>query len=281
MQPRILSFGTVAIDANNDPVSSTGPPLGINWEFDTPNPRLFLNEGAAPDEPGEFAIDVGGAEIGELEVGETYRVITATGSDEFELVGTFNFADEEENGAVGAVIVAFAPDVALEVLNGGDGYNDITLTTDDPDALVERLQPVLAEAGETIVARTQADLIEEQQEGFGQILGIFRTVLLVFAVIILCVSAFLIFNVFNITLGQRIKELGLLRSIGALGSQVTNMMLGEALFLGAIATLVGIPLGWALANLLRFGLSQLGFPGDTGLPSIRSPSCTRSLSAWW
>ena len=266
VQPRIISLGTVAIDADEEPVRSTGPNIGINWEFSTPNPRLFLQEGTAPDEPGEFAIDVGGADIGNLEVGETYRVIAPTESAEYELVGIFNFANEEENGAVGAVLVAFSPDVALDVINGGDGYNDITVTTDDPDALAERLEPVVSEFGETIVVRTQADLIEEQQEGFGQILGIFRTVLLVFAVIILLVSAFLIFNVFNITLGQRIKELGLLRSIGALGSQVTNMMLGEALFLGVLATVFGIPGGWVLANLLRFGLSQAGFPGDTGLP---------------
>ena len=57
--------------------------------------------------------------------------------------------------------------------------------------------------------------------------------LLVFAVIILLVSAFLIYNVFSITLGQRIKELGLLRAVGAFGSQVTNMMLGPERGFGA------------------------------------------------
>ncbi len=266
VQPRIIDFSTAVIDDEGEPVISNGPPIGLNWEYDTPNPRLFVQEGRSPEAPGEFAIDVGGADIGNLVVGQSYTVVTPAGSDTYELVGTFNFANEEENAAVGAVITAFEPAVALELLNGGEGYNDITLTSSDPEALVERLQPTLAAAGDTIVARSQAELIEDQQDGFGQILGIFRTVLLVFAVIILLVSAFLIFNVFNITLGQRIKELGLLRSIGALGSQITNMMLGEALFLGILATLFGIPGGWLLARALRFGLSQAGFPGDTGLP---------------
>ncbi len=266
VQPRTLDFSTVVIDSENEPITGNGPALGINWEFDTPTPRLFLKEGAPPMGPGEFAIDVDGYELGDLKVGETYAVVTPSGSAQYELVGNFNFANEEENASVGAVIVAFAPDVAVEVLNGGEGYNDITITTDDPDALIERLNPLLQDIDENLVARTQAELVEEQEDGFGQILGIFRTVLLVFAVIILLVSAFLIFNVFNITLGQRIKELGLLRSIGALGSQVTNMMMGEALFLGIIATVLGIPGGWLLANLLRYLLSLAGFPGDTGLP---------------
>ena len=266
VQPRIIDFSTVAIDGNGDTATGNGPSIGLNWEYETPNPRLFAIEGKSPDGPGQFAIDVDGYANNDFEVGETYRVITPAGSDDYELVGTFNYADEEENAAVGAVLIAFAPETALEILNNNEGYNDITLTSDDPDALVERLTPLLAETSDTLVARTQADLIEDQQDNFGQILGIFRTVLLVFAVIILLVSAFLIFNVFNITLGQRIKELGLLRSIGALGSQVTNMMLGEAMFLGVLATIVGIPAGWVLANILRFGLSQAGFPGDTGLP---------------
>ncbi len=266
VQPRVIDFSIVAIDDDDEPAIGTGPNIGLNWEYETPNPRLFVQEGVSPTGPGEFVIDVDGYEGGNFTVGQQYQVITPDGSDRFTLVGTFNYADEEENASVGAVLIAFAPEVALDLINDGKGYNDITITADDPDAVAERLQPVLAANGDTLVAQTQQDLIDEQQGAFGQILNIFRTVLLVFAFIILLVSAFLIFNVFNITLGQRIKELGLLRSIGAFGSQITSMMLGEALLLGAIATIVGLPFGWVLARVLRFGLSQAGFPGDTGLP---------------
>ena len=77
---------------------------------------------------------------------------------------------------------------------------------------------------------------------------------------------FLIYNVFSITLGQRIQELGLLRAVGAFGAQVTNMMIGEAIFLGVISTAIGIPGGLGLAFLLREALVALGFPDNTGLP---------------
>ena len=109
-------------------------------------------------------------------------------------------------------------------------------------------------------------MIERTQGDFGQILSIFQTVLLVFAFIIAFVSAFLIFNVFSITLGQRIRELGLLRAVGALGSQVTQLMIGEALLLGIFSTIIGFPGGLGLAWLLRTALIALGFPDNTGLP---------------
>jgi len=266
-QPRIIEFGVIAIDGEGEAAIANGPNLGINWESRTPTPRLFLVDGREPTAPNEFVIDLDGLEGGDFKVGETYNVIAPAGRADMELVGSFSFGSAEENAAVGAILLAFEEDFALEFLNEREGYDDITLVVEgEPADVLPDLEALLAQQPSTLVAVDQQELIEEQQEGFGQILGIFQTVLLAFAFIILIVSAFLIFNVFTITLGQRVKELGLLRSVGAFGSQITQMMLGEALVLGITATLAGIPAGWALARLLRFGLSQLGFPGDTGLP---------------
>ncbi len=269
VQPRIIEFGVVPIDADEEVQLANGPNIGLNWESRTPNPRLFLINGREPQAANEFVADVDTFEAGNFVLGDSYRIQAPNVSEEFVLVGTFSFADAEVNATVGAKILAFEEGAALELLNRGEGYDDIRVIAADgttPDDLVAQLQPVLAAEGENLVAVSQAELIEEAQDSFGQILGIFRTVLLVFAVIILLVSAFLIYNVFSITLGQRIKELGLLRAVGAFGTQVTNMMLGEAFLLGVLATVVGIPAGWGLALLLRSALEQLGFPGDTGLP---------------
>jgi ABC-type antimicrobial peptide transport system permease subunit len=274
IQPRILDFGVVPIDGSDEPQLANGPNIGFNWEASTPTPRLFIRDGRPPEAADEFVADIDTFEAGDFTLGESYQVQAPGGSGDFTLVGTFLFGDPEVNGTVGAKIIAFEDATALELLNRGEGYDEITVIADDgvsPADLVARLEPVLAEQGETLVAVTREDLVEEAQGDFGQILGIFRTVLLVFAVIILLVSMFLIYNVFSITLGQRIKELGLLRAVGAFGSQVTNMMLGEALLLGVLATIVGIPAGWGLALLLRTALEQLGFPGDTGLP-VNAPT---------
>lgn len=268
VQPRIIEFGVIPIDGDGEATIANGPNIGLNWESRTPNPRLFILEGAEPAGPDQFVMDVTAYDTGNYAVGERYQVLTPGGSQEFELSGTFSYADPEENATVGAIILAFDEQTALDLLNDGEGFDDLTLVASGTaDELISDLEPILAERDEVnLVAVSQEELQEEAAGNFGQILNIFRTILLVFAAIILFVSSYLIFNVFNITLGQRIKELGLLRSIGAFGSQVTTMMMGEAVLLGVFATIIGLPAGWALARLLRFGLSQLGFPGDTGLP---------------
>ena len=95
--------------------------------------------------------------------------------------------------------------------------------------------------------------------------------MLVFAFIILLVSAFVIFNVFTILIGQRIRELGLLRAIGASGTQVTQALLGEALLVGIFATVVGTALGIGFGWSLRWLLGQLDF-GPSGNELLLEPS---------
>lgn len=269
VQPLSIQFGVVAIDGDGQAVvAQGGPNFGISWETELAEPRLFVTDGVEPTEAGQFVVDLDTFKAGNFELGEDYRLLTSSGSETFTLVGSFSYGSPDRNEAAGARFVAMSPAQAIELFNKDLGYDEVLVVAPDADqeALAAEIQQVLDQRDDNLIAQTQADAEEELQGQFGQIAGIFRTVLLVFAVIILLVSSFLIFNVFNITLGQRIKELGSLRAIGAQGSQVTNMMMGEALLLGIIATIFGLPAGWLLARLLRSGLGALGFPDDITLP---------------
>lgn len=269
-QPRVVGIGVVPIDADNEPtIAPSGPNLGVLWGNRSPTTRYFVQSGRAPVGPGEFALDVDAFNDGKYALGDQYTVQVPTVTDrgrQFTLVGTFTFADPDRNALVGARLVAFDEPTSVELINGGTGYSDITVILEegaDRAAVMAAIEQVV---DDRIEVRTQEDVLAETQGTFGQVLDIFRTVLLAFAFIILFVSAFLIFNVFSITLGQRIRELGLLRAVGALGNQVTQLMLGEALMLGVASTIIGLPAGVGLAWILRAVLIALGFPDDTGLP---------------
>ena len=270
VQPRVVGIGVVAIDAIDEPTfAPAGPNLGVLWGDELPETRYFLREGQRPSGPNEFALDIDAFAQGEYVIGDSYTVQVPTETEagrQFTLVGTFTFADPERNALVGARLVAFDEPTALELINDGEGFSDLTIALEpgaDQATVIAQLAEVINPGLEI---KTQQELLEATQGTFGEVLDIFRTVLLVFAVIILFVSSFLIYNVFTITLGQRIRELGLLRAVGALGSQITRLMIGEALMLGVASTIVGIPAGLGLAWLLRVALSLLGFPNNTGLP---------------
>ena len=76
----------------------------------------------------------------------------------------------------------------------------------------------------------------------------------------------MIYNVFTILIGQRIRELGLLRAVGASGYQVTAALLGEAVMVGAVSTVLGVALGIGLGAGLGWLLVVLEIgPGESAV----------------
>jgi len=65
------------------------------------------------------------------------------------------------------------------------------------------------------------------------------------AAISLAVAGVLIMNVMLIAVAQRVKEIGLLKALGAPGSEIRNLFFAEAALLSGIGSLAGLALGYA------------------------------------
>ncbi len=65
----------------------------------------------------------------------------------------------------------------------------------------------------------------------------------------LVVGMFLVYNTLSVSVAERRHDIGVLRSLGATRDQVRRLFQGEAIFLGVLGVLVGIPFGLALAQL--------------------------------
>ena len=98
-----------------------------------------------------------------------------------------------------------------------------------------------------------------------QALSFFSTALLVFAFISLFVGGFTIFNTFSIIVGQRTRELALLRIVGASRRQVfRSVHRGGGHRSGCVASLVGLGLGVLAAVGLEALLKGFGITLPTG-----------------
>jgi putative ABC transport system permease protein len=83
-----------------------------------------------------------------------------------------------------------------------------------------------------------------------------------FALIALIVGAFIIYNTFSIVVAQRLREMALLRAIGASRRQVLGSVIGESFAVGLIASAIGVVAGIFVAIGLKALLNAIGF----GLP---------------
>jgi putative ABC transport system permease protein len=73
----------------------------------------------------------------------------------------------------------------------------------------------------------------------------------------LVVGVFLIYNVLSVGVAERRHDIGILRSVGATRGQIAGLFMTEAFTLGMIGSLLGLPLGYAFAQLALYFMDQL------------------------
>ncbi|MCI0582341.1 MAG: ABC transporter permease [Chloroflexi bacterium] len=85
------------------------------------------------------------------------------------------------------------------------------------------------------------------------------------AAIVLFVGSFLIVNTLSMTVGERAREVGLLRAAGATRAQVVRFVLVGALVIGLAGSVLGLALGLLLGSLMAGSVRALtGFPAGVG-----------------
>ena len=249
----VSEFSVVVIDAAGNALDPGvgGRQAGMGWPEDESLGRVFvLDDGVSRQPSGgdEFVIDHHTAADSGLGIGERYKIATPTGTHSFELVGLFYFMEPDLRAPF--QLVAWDMPTARQVLHGGGGYDliDVRLS---PGASVETVTAsIQSTLGPSIDILSQQEQVDARDQEFSELLELFRNALLAFAVIVLFISAFITYNTFTLITGQRIKEFGLLRVLGADRRQVVQTVAIEALVMGAVAAVSGFGLGIGVSAAL-------------------------------
>jgi putative ABC transport system permease protein len=249
---------------NGDVVDTRGAPaLGVSWNEDQELNGVTLKEGRGPEGPDEVVIDKLTADNNDYEVGDDITIVFDNGPATFQIVGLIGLGDTDGFG--GATVASFAHQYAQQILNAGDTWDVVDVRIEagaDVDTVKAAIDQVLPPRTEVV---TGEEVGEEASDSINQIITIFGTGLLIFAFITAFVAAFIINNVFGITIGQRLRELALMRGIGASTKQVRRLIVLEALIISVTATILGILAGFGVAKLIIavFNASGAGFPSSS------------------
>lgn len=129
-------------------------------------------------------------------------------------------------------------------------YKEVLLKATNID-FVESLRDTLIEQGFIISARL--DLVNQAKK----VMNIITTILGVFGIAALIVSAIGMFNTMIVGFLERIYEVGIMKSLGATDRDVKNLFLMESLLMGLSGGVGGVLLGVAGGETVNFVLSVL------------------------
>jgi putative ABC transport system permease protein len=233
-----------------------GSTLGFSFD---PNPRLSpyrLVEGRAPTNRDDVVMDKATATKYHFAVGDRVLINLPNRPQTFTISGIVTFGSADN--LAGVTLAGFALPTAQKLFDVRGRYDRIDVLAapgTDNVKLQLAIAKLLPPGVEVVSGQTVAN---ELSSAINNSLSFISTTLLIFAAIALFVGGFTIFNTFSITVGQRTRELALLRLVGASRRQVFGSVLGEAAVTGLVASAFGLGLGVVAAVGLKALLKAFG-----------------------
>ncbi|MGI8667110.1 MAG: ABC transporter permease [Jatrophihabitans sp.] len=252
----------VLLAADGKPIKSGGAPtLGIGYsppdQFLGGDPYAFI-AGSPPQQAGQIALNKGAMKLAKLKLGDHTKVLVPS-HDTVEVTITGVYGTKSDTG--GYVGALFARDQAMQLFTDGQHVQAVNVAGAglSQQALAERVQ----QAVPGLSYKTGKQVTKDTQDSVTSALKFINYFLLAFGAIALLVGTFIIYNTFSMILAQRLRELALLRAVGASRRQVNRSVLLEAGLVGLVGSIIGIGGGIGLAYGLRALLNSF----NVGLPS--------------
>ncbi|HEX8753079.1 MAG TPA: FtsX-like permease family protein [Solirubrobacterales bacterium] len=211
--------------------------------------------GHEPKRGNEIELEQAWAKQQGYEVGDRMRLATPSGTASMVVGGLYAFQSSLDLGGYGTAAMPVA--TARRLTGKGGVWDEIDVIVApgvSAEAVARRIEAI---TGPGVEVATPAGKGDEANESLASL----DIVLYFFSGMALFVGAFLILNSFNMTVLQRIREIGTLRALGASRRRIAVSIVGEALILAAIGAALGLALGIGLAYVLAETMRSLfGLP---------------------
>jgi putative ABC transport system permease protein len=249
-------FSTIRfVDEEGEQLSAAFAPEFVSSVAPEPFETLTYTDGRPPETADEASIDESTADRENFEIGDTLRIAGPAGVKGYEIVGLQRLGSTSSGGSSTAQLTLAEAQRLTDKQGEFDGISVEAAEGVSPDELARRIDRVLPAR---LTVETGVQAAERQSQDIKEDLSFFRIVLLVFGGVALLVGSFLIFNTFSITVAQRIRELGMLRTLGATRGQILRGMVLEAAIIGALGSVLGVLAGIGFAAALNAVFKSFG-----------------------
>ncbi len=250
---------TANVICSNGNIQSTGNVSGVNIleqdkMFDITSTLVVGSVDALQSDPNGIIIGVGMAEELSVHLGNNIMLSASNGSlKTLHVVGIFKTTIRNVDRTKCYANIA----VVQQLLKKDRGYiTDIYANLKDHTKADHIGRQFEATTGYTVETWQSAN---EQSIAARMIRDMIANSVVI---TILIVAGFGIYNILNMMIYEKIKEIAILKATGFAGKHVVSIFIFQALFIGMIGALVGIAFGWLISkgcSLIYIGKGNLTY----------------------
>jgi putative ABC transport system permease protein len=262
-----VSGYALILDKNGRPIQPGGAPtIGSSIGDERLTGDFVYRQGDKPVGRDEIAIDARTAKQAGFHLGDRVDVVLMNGRETYTLVGIIGFG--ENDSLLGATLAGWDLATAQWALDKVGLVDEVDVHAEPGVSATELRDRIADVLPQDVEASTGDQVAADSVAAVRDAMGVFTTVLLVFAGISLLVGSFVIWNTFNVLVAQRRREVALMRAVGATRRQVLGGVLVEAGLVGTVSGVLGLFLGVGLAAGIRALLSLIGVEMPTTSPAV-------------
>jgi putative ABC transport system permease protein len=233
------------------------PNLGFSIaRGNSPFNPLTLIEGSWPKHD-QVVIDKSTAGKEHFRVGQIVGVQAVGAVRRLQVSGIVKFGSVSTIG--GATLAGFDLPTAQQLFGKPGKLDEIAVASAPNVATDQLLQQIRDILPADTQVRTGSGQAHEDSKDTNSFISFLQKFLLGFGGVALFVGSFVIANSLSITIAQRTRELATLRTLGASRRQLLRSIIVEALVIGAVAAVIGLFAGLALAKGLFALFDAVGF----------------------
>ena len=178
-----------------------------------------------------------------LKVNDNLNILTSDGiSKNYKVIGIF----KTDVASIDKSRAYININAARQLIGANQSYaTDIQINIKDynkTDHIINQIAPI-------IPYKTESWQMANQQLVAGSSLR--DIIAIAISLVILLVAGFGIYNIMNMTINQKIREIAILKAMGFSGPDVTQIFLTQAIVIGIIGGFIGLGFGYLIAILVN------------------------------
>jgi putative ABC transport system permease protein len=216
--------------------------------------KIHPVQGDWPPRDHEILIEQAAMEIARTRIGDEVVIRLSDGKERRLLVVGVVHDPSQQPATFEGSIYGYVTMGTLEWLGEPRDYDELYITAapqvrdwDEMRRIAARARDKIEDSGGVVLATSVPEpgklALQDAVDGIMVLLS-------AFGIFILVLSGFLVVNTLSALLGQQVRQIGIMKAIGARTSHVASLYLGLALVFGLLGVIVGAPLGWLGARWL-------------------------------